>query len=250
MARIIPLSEGSFTVDASKEFIPFDPNTDQLQERNQGSLLVEIQPFLLISGKEYVLLDTGLGFYTPEGILQLHQNLMNNGISPDQITKVLLSHLHKDHSGGIALEDEQTGRQRLSFPQAAYYVNQNELNHALEHAGTSYETEKISLLKNAGQVVFIEGNGNMDDFIYFEVTGGHSPFHQVFWIKDDEGTYFFGGDEAPQLSQLKRKFMAKYDFNGRKAMELRQQYLEQGKREGWTFLFYHDIQTPFYTLKG
>ena len=60
--RIVPLSEGAFTIDKTKEFIPFDPDKDDLQKRTTGSLLVEIQPFLVITEKDVLLLDTGLGF--------------------------------------------------------------------------------------------------------------------------------------------------------------------------------------------
>ena len=59
--KIIPLSEGSFTVDQSKKFIPFQLDKDDLQERTKGSLLVEIQPFAVITSKDILLLDTGLG---------------------------------------------------------------------------------------------------------------------------------------------------------------------------------------------
>ena len=47
---------------------------------------------------------------------------------------------------------------------------------------------------------------------------------------------FFGGDEAPQLKQMKIKYVAKYDYDGKKAMALREQYAEQGRKEGWQFL--------------
>ena len=60
--RIIPLSEGSFTIDKSKLFVPFDIEKDKLHERNSGSLLVEVQPFVVISSEDILLLDTGLGF--------------------------------------------------------------------------------------------------------------------------------------------------------------------------------------------
>ena len=60
--NIIPLSEGAFTVDKTKQFIPFDLAKDNLQDRNTGSLLVEIQPFVIITSKDILLLDTGLGF--------------------------------------------------------------------------------------------------------------------------------------------------------------------------------------------
>ena len=84
------------------------------------------------------------------------------------------------------------------------------------------------------------------DYIKYEVTGAHCPFHQVFWIEDDGQKIFFGADVAPQLQQMKNKFIAKYDFDGRKCMELRQQWWEQGQKEKWTFLFYHDIKTPVF----
>jgi len=99
--KIIPLSEGAFTIDKTKVFIPFNKEKDDLQDRPLGSLLVEVQPFCIITKKDILLIDTGLGFSNADGILQIHQNLINNGIDPMEITKVLLSHLHKDHSGGV-----------------------------------------------------------------------------------------------------------------------------------------------------
>ena len=40
------------------------------------------------------------------------------------------------------------------------------------------------------------------------------------------------------------KYVAKYDTDGKKAMELRAQYADQGKSEHWQFLFYHDVKMP------
>jgi hypothetical protein len=42
--------------------------------------------------------------------------------------------------------------------------------------------------------------------------------------------------------------MAKYDFDGRKAMELRGQYALQGRAENWQLLFYHDVKMPISTI--
>jgi hypothetical protein len=50
---------------------------------------------------------------------------------------------------------------------------------------------------------------------------------------------------APQISQMKSRFIAKYDYDGKRSMELRQQFLERGTSEGWTFLYYHDTKMPF-----
>ncbi len=240
--KTIPLSEGSFTVDQSKKFIPFLSDMDDLQQRSRGSLLVEIQPFLVITSKDILLLDTGLGFTSENQQLQIHKNLASHGINASDVSKVLLSHLHKDHSGGIAMKDKNI----LSFENADYYINRQEWDYAFEKGTASYITEDYVALKDSNQLIFTNGDGIIDGYIHYEMTGAHSPFHQAFKIKDGEEIVFFGGDVAPQLQQMKNRFKAKYDYDGKKAMELRQQWWQQGQEEKWTFLFYHDISSPTY----
>jgi glyoxylase-like metal-dependent hydrolase (beta-lactamase superfamily II) len=242
--QIIPLSEGAFTIDKTKIFIPFEIGKDELQQRHSGSLLVEVQPFVVITQKDILLLDTGLGFKQGNE-MQLHKNLRAHNIAPENVTKVLLSHLHKDHAGGIGYKDS-LGHYHLSLPNAIYYVQKPEFDFAMDTGFPSFMTEEISVLENNSQVVFLEdAEGVIDGYIHYKITGAHSPHHQVFRIKENDETIFFGADDAPQLQQMKHKFVAKYDYDGRKAMELRQQWWQQGPREDWTFLFYHDIKTPF-----
>jgi len=119
----------------------------------------------------------------------------------------------------------------------------------METGFPSFMAEEISILQHEKKVVFLDGDGTIDDYISYHVTGGHSPYHQVYWIKEKGETIFFGGDDAPQLQQMKNKFIAKYDYNGKKCMELRQQWWQQGQQEGWTFLFYHDVKAPYYKHK-
>jgi glyoxylase-like metal-dependent hydrolase (beta-lactamase superfamily II) len=239
--QIIPLPEGEFTIDKTKIFIPFNLNKDDLQSRATGSLLVEVQPFVVITKKDILLLDTGLGF-SKNGEMQIHANLKANNIQPEQITKVLLSHLHKDHAGGVSKMDN-LGNHHLAFPNAIYYVQEKELEYALDKGFPSYMSEEISVLQNNSQVFFQNGNGKIDDYIEYELTGAHSPFHQVFWIKEYDEIIFFGGDDAPQLLQMKNKFVAKYDFDGKKCMQLRQQWWKEGQEKKWKFLFYHDVKS-------
>ena len=241
--KIIPLSEGSFTIDKTKVFVPFNNDTDELNERPSGSLLVEVQPFAIITSKDILLIDTGLGF-SVDGEMQLHANLKANNIQPEQVTKVLMSHLHKDHAGGVSYQDN--GKFTLSFPNATYYVQKKEMEFALSTPSASFITEEFSVLNHTPNIVWLDGNGKIDNYVSYELSSGHSPFHQVFWIEEDGETIFFGGDEAPQLGQMKRKFVAKYDHDGKRAQELREKWWIEGNEKGWTFLFYHDIKTPYY----
>lgn len=245
MSRIIPLSEGAFTVDQTKKFIPFDKQTDNLQDRKKGSLLVEIQPFVVITSNDIILFDSGLGFAGQDGQLQIHKNLAANGINADDITKVLMSHLHKDHTGGIARPNKKI----ISFENATYYINKNEWEYAFEKGLPSYHVNNFALLNKKENLILTEGDGIIDDYISYTVTGAHTPYHQVFKINDAGSIIFYGGDVAPQLQQMKNRFKAKYDFDGNASMELRQKWWQQGQEEKWTFLFYHDIKQPTFSFQ-
>lgn len=248
MAQVFPLSEGVFTIGHDKIFHPFDLEKDILNERPIGSLLLEVQPFLVITSNDVLLLDAGLGFNTSNGQLQIHDNLARLGFSSNDITKVLLTHLHKDHAGGISFKNNR-GEVELSFPKAQYFIHRNEVKTAMEIGYPSYIPVELSPVINSENVVFLEGNeGFIGDEIFYQHSGGHSKEHIVFLIDDGMDKIFFGGDEAPQLKQMKIKYVAKYDFDGKKAMELRSSYAEKGKLEGWQFLFYHDVQHPIAIL--
>ena len=245
--KIIPLSEGSFTIDKTKVFVPFNNSVEILNDRPIGSLLVEIQPFVVITSKDIILIDTGLGYNLSNGQSQLHFNLEQAGINPSSITKVLLSHLHKDHAGGITTNNIVTGEKYIAFPYATYYVHSKEFDFALGIGSASYVKEDFALLQEFSKVVWLEeDSGYIDGYIKYELTGAHSKFHQVFWIEENNEIIFFGGDVAPQLQQMKSRFIAKYDFDGKKCMELRRQWWEEGKKQEWSFLFYHDIATPVF----
>jgi glyoxylase-like metal-dependent hydrolase (beta-lactamase superfamily II) len=243
--NIIPLSEGAFTIDKTKIFVPFNTETEELNSRPVGSLLVEIQPFVIVTEKDVILLDTGLGYHTADQQFQLHQNLTKAGIQPAQVTKVLMSHLHKDHAGGVTIKPANSNDRFISFPYATWYVQRREFEYAMEAGTSSYITEDFSILDEFSKVVWLtEDSGLIDGYIRYELTGAHSKFHQVFWMTENGQTVFFGGDVAPQLQQMRSRFIAKYDYDGKKCMELRQQWWQEGQEKNWTFLFYHDIKSP------
>ncbi len=243
MAEIYPLSEGVFTIGHDKQFVPFDMANDVLLERPSGSLLVEIQPLLVITAKDVIIFDTGLGFKNSDGMLMIHDNLREHGYEPSHVTKVLLSHLHKDHAGCLTFTDNN-GLVKTTFPNADYYIYRPEADFALRTGTPSYHPEDIEPLLATNQVKWLDGEkGLIEGYIQFFHSGGHCPQHIVYLLDDGKDKVFFGGDEAPQLKQMKMKYVAKYDYDGKRALALREQYAEEGKRDGWEFLFYHDVKS-------
>lgn len=238
--QIFPLSEGEFTVGRDKQFQPFILDKDELTDRTRGSLLVEVQPFAIVNDDDVLLLDTGLGFNHPDGKNVLIDNLAKHHIHAEDVTKILMSHLHKDHAGGLDID---------AFPHAKIYIYRPEYEYALSVGKPSYFTDEWLALATSERVVWLDlPQGNIDTYIQYEHSGAHCPEHIVFKIHTENGIIFYGGDEAPQHKQMKMKYIAKYDYDGKKAMELRAAWAAQGADEGWTFLYYHDIKTPMAIL--
>lgn len=234
--EIFVLGEGSYSVDASKKFIPFDPQVDDPKSR-PASLFIHVNPFLVKMGSDLILLDAGLGYKDTRDELLLHQHIRNAGFDPDEVTLVLMSHLHYDHSGGLIVE--QHGRMEPSFPQAEYVFQKGEWETALAGKSSSYKAPIFQALERSANITLVEGSGQFRPGMRYELSGGHCPFHQVWWLDDGTDKVFFGGDELPEPEQLIRRFIAKYDYDGRKAMQLREEYGKIAAAEGWKCLFYH-----------
>ena len=238
--QIFALGEGSYSVDATKKFIPFDPQTDNPKDR-PASLFIHVNPFLVKTDDDLILFDTGLGYKDTRDELYLHQHIRNTGFEPEEVTLVLMSHLHYDHSGGLVVE--RNGKLVPSFPGAMHVIQYGEWEGAILGKSSSYHKEIFEALQNKVTLDFVDGSGELKPGINYELSGGHCPFHQVFWIDDNGEKCFFGGDELPEPEQLIRKFIAKYDYDGRKAMQLREDYGKKVAAEDWTCLFYHAKST-------
>ena len=234
--KIFPLYEGSYSVDISKKFIPFDPAIHDPKDR-PASLFVHVRPFLIQTSRDLIVIDTGLGYADEQGELWLHRHIRQAGFDPAEVSLVLMSHLHFDHSGGMVKHAD--GKTEISFPNAEYVIQRGEWEAAYSKPSKSYDTSIFDVLQRSGCIRFVEGNGQLNDEIAYEVSGGHTEFHQVFYIREGGETVFFGGDVLPEPEQLIRKFMAKYDFDPRYTMELREAYGQKAAAEGWTCLYYH-----------
>jgi len=239
--KVHALYEGSYSVDSSKKFLPFDPAIHNPKDR-PASLFVYVQPFLLKTSTDLIVFDTGLGFKNEQGELIIHENIKKAGYDYRDVTYLLMSHLHYDHSGGMIYEKD--GKMELTFPNAEYVIQRGEWEAAFSSNSKSYHTEIFDVVQRSGSIHFVEGNGKLPGGITYELTGGHCEYHQVFLVEDGEEKVFFGADILPEPEQLIRKFKAKYDFDGARSMELRETYGKLAAENNWTCLYYHAKSQP------
>ena len=239
--KVHVLYEGSYSVDSSKKFLPFDPAIHNPKDR-PASLFVYVQPFLLKTSTDLIVFDTGLGFKNEQGELIIHENIKKAGYDYRDVTYLLMSHLHYDHSGGMIYEKD--GKMELTFPNAEYVIQRGEWEAAFSSSSKSYHTEIFDVVQRSGSIHFVEGNGKLPGGITYELTGGHCEYHQVFLVEEGEEKVFFGADILPEPEQLLRKFKAKYDLDGARSMELRETYGKLAVENNWTCLYYHAKSQP------
>ncbi len=233
--QLTVIKQGNFKVDKSKNFDYLHPNDES------SNIKLAIQPFLITLDSDIILLDLGLGFLEDNEPVIL-KRLKDQNINPSNITKILLSHLHKDHADGLGYFNDNGFVQ--NFPDAAIYIQKREYDFALQQSeNPSYNNPLLNELQSLTNIVWLhDDEGEISPEITFKVTGGHSKFHQVFWIKNATSTIFYGADDLPTTGYLKRSIAYKTDFDGHKAMEFRKTWKEQAETENWQILFYHDLK--------
>ena len=235
--KIIPLKEGNFSASKTKDFtLLTEDNFDKI-----GGIKMSVQPFLIITENDYILLDAGIGWKNESGSTVVSEILEKENIRPDQITKLLLSHLHKDHIEG-AVKLTENGFE-AAFPNARIYIQKRELDFAMEKKGNpSFDFDMLEKLIQLPNITWMnDDEGQITNEISYEVVGGHTPFMQVFWIRENGETVFYGADDLPQASYLKYHLAYKSDFDGRKAMELRLTWEKEARENNWKILLYHDL---------
>ena len=161
----------------------FDKNV-----RYRGSL----QNYLIDTGSEVILVDTGLpaGFpeevpnedsliYTGKDISSYMDALKALGYQPEQVTKILVTHKHADHTGELK-----------SFPNAKIYVNQEEMD-AAELQGL---TNLVPVSYTDGAYYNFPESQKIAEGIYYIKAKGHTKGNSIIVVEMDGLFYMIHGD--------------------------------------------------------
>ncbi|MCH7781902.1 MBL fold metallo-hydrolase [candidate division KSB1 bacterium] len=245
-------TDGFFKLDGGAMFgvvpKPLWNKTDPADERNR--ILLSMDPLVIRFDNEIFIVDTGIGEKWDDKNLEilgidrntnLVKSLKEMEISKNDVTGVILTHLHFDHAGG-ATEKGENGKYRPVFPNARYYIQKNEWDFAVnsnERTAASYLPENFLPIEEYGQVHFLKGDGGIVDGIRVEITGGHTPYHQMVIIKSEGQTACYVGDIIPTRSHIKLAYIMGYDLNPMDTLKAKKKLIANALKENWLIVFPH-----------
>ena len=208
---------------------------------------------LIDSGDKKILIETGIGNHFPEKHFEnngykpgnyLEDSLQKNGYRSDEITDVLLTHLHWDHCTGAVKNNN--GKLEYTFPNANYWCSKSQWEHskisnAREKA--AYHTDVLDFLFNSGKLNFVENEGELFPNIKVRFYDGHTPGQMIPFIRAENKTLVYMADLIPTAANIPLLWLAAYDLYPVKALEEKEIFLDEAANNEYILFFEHDFYT-------
>ncbi|MFC1553801.1 MBL fold metallo-hydrolase [candidate division KSB1 bacterium] len=244
--------DGYFKLDGGAMFgvipKPLWNKTDPADEHNR--ILLSLNPLLIRFDNENFLVDTGIGDRWDEKTISIYdidrknsltQSLKEFSLKKEDITGVILTHLHFDHCGG-SVEKDDNSVLKPAFPNAVYYIQKGEWDLAInpnERTRASYLTDNFLPLKEHGKVKFLDGNCEIIKEIRVEVTKGHTEYHQIVILESEGQTACYLGDLIPTSSHIKMPYIMGYDTDPMETLQFKKDLINRAVEGKWLIIFEH-----------
>lgn len=202
-----------------------------------------------------ILVDTGIGeklkerfkdIYRVERDFSLIEVLHRRGIEPEDIDKVINTHLHFDHCGGNTVK--KGGKSVPTFPNAQYIIQRQEWYDAIhpnERTKASYLKENFVPLEENAQLLLVDGEQEVSKGVKVIVTNGHTQGHQSVLIESNGSKAIYFGDLIPTTSHIKIPYVMGYDLFPLDIIKKKKDILQTALGEHWLLIFEHDPKTTF-----
>ncbi|MEJ7911632.1 MAG: MBL fold metallo-hydrolase [Chitinophagaceae bacterium] len=243
---------------------------NKLNEADNNNLCTWALRCLLVEDEgRLILIDTGLGnkqdqkffgHYHLHGVDTLDSSLARHGFHRDDITDVLLTHLHFDHCGGAVLRE---GDQLLpSFKNATFWSNERHWKWATDpnaREKASFLSENILPLQESGQLKFIEpgafttatGLLPLAPFINnitIRFASGHTESMMLPQIRYKNKTIVYMADLLPSAEHIPLPYVMAYDMFPLQTLNEKKSFLAEAAENNYVLFFEHDAKTECCTV--
>lgn len=206
--------------------------------------------------RELVLIETGCGNKLSEkqmrnggvdGRRDYPERLRAAGYAPEEVTIVVNSHLHYDHCGWNTVRHPD-GAIVPTFPNAKYYVQHREWEHAREQHErdrVSYLSDNYDPLVASGQMQLLEGEREITPGLSVMPLPGHTRGMQAVLVRSGGEVACYISDLMPTHWHLKPGWVMAFDLFPLETIDNKHRVLDQAEREHWLLVFTHDPQYPW-----
>ncbi len=208
---------------------------------------------LVIDGERKILIDNGIGNkqskrflrnYYLNGDDSLEKSLSKHELSTDDITDMILTHLHFDHCGGSIKYNEDKTELIPAFKNATYWIGKKQWEWAMT-PGTretaSFLKENILPIQESGQLKFVEKEGELFPNISVRFFDGHTDGQMIPYINYKGMTVVYIADMLPSAAHIPLPYIMSYDSSPMVTMEEKKQFLNEAAENDFIFFLEHDL---------
>lgn len=251
--KLYTINTGYFKLDGGAMF-GVVPKTiwHKLNPPDANNLCTWAMRCLLVEdGNQLILIDCGLGnkqsekffsYYEPHGDDTLDKSLNALGFTADDVTDVILSHLHFDHCGGAI---KREGDLLIpAFKNATYWSNESHWQWATKpnaREKASFLSENILPIQHSGQLKFtVSGSTAVHQQITLYTANGHTEGMFIPHINCKGQTIVYCADLIPSMAHLPLPYVMAYDTRPLLTLDEKQKLLLQALPQNYILFFEHD----------
>lgn len=229
---------------------------------DENNLIVLTLRSLVIETDEHVILvDTGWGDKQDEKFFRhvylhggegLTEGLNRRGYKPEDITDVVMTHLHADHCGGGVKKNEGGTGYELTFPEATYHVSRTQWEWAVKNnvrEADSFLDENIIPIMDSGHLNLVDEEGELFPGFSVRICYGHTPGLIIPVIKYKDKNLVYTGDLIPTVAHIPVIWNMSYDIGSLKTIEEKEKILEEALDGDYILVFQHDEHVECCTLE-
>ncbi len=216
---------------------------------------------LIEDGNRLILVDNGMGnkqdekffgYYYLHGDDSLDKSLKKHGFGVDDITDMVLTHLHFDHCGGSIKYNSDRSKLEPVFKNATYYCSERHwewATHPNAREKASFIKENILPIRESGQLKFIDGNTELIPGVSFMEVNGHTEAMMLPIIQYKNQTLAYMADLIPSVGHLPIPYVMGYDVRPLETLKEKETLLSKAVENDWKLFFEHDPQIECVSLE-